>query len=52
MPPPKLTPVAAPAGIGVRIAGSGVAVPERLLTNADLEARMDTNHDWISPPAP
>jgi len=47
MPPPKLTPVAAPAGIGVRIAGSGVAVPERLLTNADLEARMDTNHDWI-----
>lgn len=47
MPPPKLTPVVAPAGVGVRIAGAGAAVPERRLTNADLEARMDTSHDWI-----
>jgi len=47
MPPSTLTPVAAPAGLGVRIAGAGVALPERRLTNADLEARMDTNNEWI-----
>ncbi|MCA9279057.1 MAG: ketoacyl-ACP synthase III [Phycisphaeraceae bacterium] len=33
---------------GVRIAGSGVALPERRLTNADLEAMMDTSDEWIT----
>jgi 3-oxoacyl-[acyl-carrier-protein] synthase-3 len=32
---------------GVRIAGTGSAVPERRLTNADLEAMMDTSDEWI-----
>lgn len=32
---------------GVRIAGTGSAVPERRLTNADLEAMVDTSDDWI-----
>ena len=30
-----------------RIAGTGMAVPERRLTNADLEARVDTSDSWI-----
>ncbi len=29
------------------IAGYGLAVPEQRLTNADLEARVDTNDAWI-----
>lgn len=32
---------------GVRIAGSGSAVPTRRLTNADLEKMMDTTDEWI-----
>jgi 3-oxoacyl-[acyl-carrier-protein] synthase-3 len=32
---------------GVRIAGVGSAVPERRLTNADLEKMVDTNDEWI-----
>src|SRR5690349_2041477 len=32
---------------GVRIAGSGSFVPERRLTNADLEKMMDTSDEWI-----
>lgn len=32
---------------GVRIAGTGSAAPERRLTNADLEAMVDTNDEWI-----
>ena len=32
---------------GVRIAGSGSAVPDRRLTNADLEKLMDTTNEWI-----
>ena len=32
---------------GCRIIGSGVAVPERTLTNADLERMMDTSDEWI-----
>jgi 3-oxoacyl-[acyl-carrier-protein] synthase-3 len=30
-----------------RIAGTGGALPDGVLTNADLEARMDTSDDWI-----
>lgn len=33
--------------IGVRMAGVGSAVPERRLTNADLEKMMETSDDWI-----
>lgn len=29
------------------IAGIGCAVPEQLITNADLEKRVDTSDDWI-----
>jgi len=32
---------------GVRIAGSGSALPVGRLTNADLEKVMDTNDEWI-----
>ena len=31
----------------VRIAGTGSYVPERVLTNADLERMVDTSDDWI-----
>lgn len=33
---------------GVRIAAVGHYVPERVLTNADLEAMLDTNNEWIT----
>jgi len=32
---------------GVVIAGTGSAVPKRLVTNADLEKLMDTSDEWI-----
>ncbi len=32
---------------GVAIAGSGMAVPDRILTNADLEKIVDTSDEWI-----
>ncbi|GAC1538893.1 MAG: ketoacyl-ACP synthase III [Candidatus Velthaea sp.] len=35
-------------GYGVRIAGVGHYVPERVLTNADLEKTLDTNDEWIT----
>ena len=31
----------------VQIIGSGYAVPERILTNSDLEAMVDTSDEWI-----
>ena len=27
--------------------GSGSYLPERVLTNADLEQKLDTTHDWM-----
>jgi 3-oxoacyl-[acyl-carrier-protein] synthase III len=37
-----------PSGIrGAVITGWGTAVPERVVTNHDLEQSMDTNHEWI-----
>ncbi|MEZ6241707.1 MAG: beta-ketoacyl-ACP synthase III [Phycisphaerales bacterium] len=36
-----------PPGIGVRLAGVGSAVPDKVLTNADLEKLMDTSDEWI-----
>ena len=35
------------SGIGVRIAGTGSAVPEQRLTNHDLASMVDTNDEWI-----
>ena len=34
-------------GLPVSVLGWGTAVPERRLTNADLEASVDTNDAWI-----
>lgn len=33
---------------GVRIAGSGMALPKRTLTNEDLEKLVETNDEWIT----
>jgi 3-oxoacyl-[acyl-carrier-protein] synthase-3 len=35
------------AAFGIRIAGVGSAVPDRRLTNADLERMVDTSDEWI-----
>ncbi|MEM7697961.1 MAG: beta-ketoacyl-ACP synthase III [Verrucomicrobiota bacterium] len=32
----------------VRIAGTGSYLPERIMTNADLEATVDTSDEWIT----
>ncbi len=32
---------------GVRVTGTGMHVPERVVTNADLAAKMDTSDEWI-----
>lgn len=36
------------AGVGVRLAGVGTALPDRVLTNDDLAALVDTNDAWIT----
>ncbi|HID32635.1 MAG TPA: ketoacyl-ACP synthase III [bacterium (Candidatus Stahlbacteria)] len=33
--------------MGVRITGLGIAVPERIMTNFDLERFVDTSNEWI-----
>ncbi len=33
--------------LGARITGLGMCVPDRVLTNADLEKIVDTNDEWI-----
>ena len=33
--------------MGIRIIGTGRYIPERLLTNADLEKMVDTSDEWI-----
>lgn len=38
---------AAPVNVGVRIAGTGHAVPVRVVTNHDLAKTMDTSDEWI-----
>jgi len=35
------------APIGVRLAGTGIAVPAKLLTNHDLAQSVDTSDEWI-----
>ena len=34
-------------GLAVGITGLGAYAPERVLTNADLEAMVDTSDEWI-----
>ncbi len=37
-----------PAGVrGAAITGWGTALPDRVVTNHDLERTLDTNHEWI-----
>ena len=33
--------------MSIRIAGTGKYVPEKILTNADLERMVDTSDEWI-----
>ena len=33
--------------MGIVIKGTGSYVPEKILTNADLEKMVDTNDEWI-----
>jgi len=42
-----LAPSRSRTGVGVRIAGTGIAVPARTMTNTDLEKVMDTSDEWI-----
>ena len=34
--------------VPVEIVGAGYYLPERVLTNSDLEKMVDTNHEWIT----
>lgn len=34
-------------GMGVRLVGTGMGLPSRKMTNADLERLMDTSDEWI-----
>jgi 3-oxoacyl-[acyl-carrier-protein] synthase-3 len=34
--------------MGIRIAGVGAYVPDRIVTNDELAHRVDTSHEWIS----
>ncbi|MEQ9453435.1 MAG: beta-ketoacyl-ACP synthase III [Phycisphaeraceae bacterium] len=36
------------SGRGVRVAGTGLAVPDRVLTNDDLSRLVDTSDEWIT----
>src|SRR5215204_4310107 len=33
--------------MGIRISGIGAYLPDRIVTNQELAARLDTSHDWI-----
>jgi 3-oxoacyl-[acyl-carrier-protein] synthase-3 len=32
----------------VRVTGWGIAVPDKVVTNHDLSARLDTSDEWIA----
>ena len=34
--------------MGIRLIGWGTALPDKVITNADLEARLDTSDEWIT----
>ena len=42
------TPVSPATTRGMRITGWGSALPEKVVTNADLEASLDTSDAWIT----
>lgn len=44
---PSPSPIQSPAPFGIRIAGVGSAVPDKVLTNFDLEKMLDTSDEWI-----
>jgi len=44
----SLPPIPSTEATGVKISGVGRAVPERVLTNRDLEGMMDTSDEWIT----
>jgi hypothetical protein len=33
---------------GARVTGWGIAVPDKIVTNADLSLRLDTSDEWIT----
>jgi 3-oxoacyl-[acyl-carrier-protein] synthase-3 len=37
-----------PRGWGIKIIGTGSCLPEKVLTNADLEKMVDTSDEWIT----
>ena len=39
--------MAAIGGRPVGIMGTGMRIPEKVITNADLEKMVDTSNDWI-----
>lgn len=43
----RTPPIATSNGIYAHIVGWGMAVPEKILTNHDLEAIVETNDEWI-----
>ncbi|OWY63215.1 3-oxoacyl-ACP synthase, partial [cyanobacterium TDX16] len=38
---------ATPSGRGIRITGWGTALPDKVVTNTDLEGWLDTSDEWI-----
>jgi 3-oxoacyl-[acyl-carrier-protein] synthase-3 len=46
--PAGVGPGTGPVGIGVAVAGWGIAVPERRVTNFDLAQMVDTSDAWIT----
>ena len=32
---------------GIRITGWGIAVPDKVVTNEDMAASLDTSNEWI-----
>ena len=43
-----MTTASSPQTIGVRLVGTGLAVPDNVVTNDDLALKMDTSDEWIS----
>jgi len=45
--PPPTSPTNPTRSIGVRLAGTGIGLPSKKMTNTDLEKLMDTSDEWI-----